>query len=159
MVACDWQGYSMEDFQAAFVEHHIDVQALDATSRRTAAMHLGGVAVECLLKVIICASLATNSHGEKEWKTEANDPGHTVYNPGHSYEAALRTYNKLKTRVDNFPQVRKWLSEVEHPECHFIDMRYLGKETREDEAQERYKHWKETYTRLVYWLQRQATQL
>jgi hypothetical protein len=149
----------MEDFQAAFVEHHTDVEALDTTNRCTATMHFGGVAVECLLKAIVSASLPRNSRGEKEWKTENNDPDHTVYNPGHSYDAALRAYNKLKTRADNFPQVRKWLSEIEHPGCHFIDMRYQGKETHDRSAEEKYKHWKETYTRLVNWLQKQATQL
>ncbi len=149
----------MEDFQAAFLERHMDFGTLDTAKRCTAAMHFGGVAVECLLKSIVCASLPTNSRGEKEWRTETNDPGHTVYNPGHSYEGALRAYNKLKTRADNFPQVRKWLSEVEHPGCHFIDMRYLGKETHETNAEEKYKRWKESYTRLVNWLQRQATQL
>lgn len=150
----------MEDFQAAFVERHADVEALDITNRRTAAMHFGGVAVECLLKAIVSASLPRNSRGEKEWKTESNDPGcHTVYNPGHSYEAALRAYNKLKARVEKFPQVRKWLSEVENPGCHFIDMRYQGKEIHDSSAEEKYKHWKETYTRLVNWLQKQATQL
>src|SRR6266550_8508775 len=82
----------MEDFQAAFVERHTDVGVLDTTNRCTTAMHLGGVAIECLLKAIVSASLPRNSCGEKEWKTETNDPGHTIYNPGHNYEAALRAY-------------------------------------------------------------------
>jgi hypothetical protein len=145
----------VEDFQTAFVERRKDVDALDEAKRRRAAMHFGGVTIECLLKYIICTSLPRNAKGEWEWKTDSNNPGHTVYNPGHNYEAALRCYNRLRFRVQQFPQVVKWLSDVENMGCHFIDMRYLGDEPDEN----KYKQWKDSYQRLLIWLQKQATQL
>ncbi len=51
----------MEDYQAAFLARIMDVEALLNSGRRTAAMHFGGVAIECLLKYIICTSLPKNS--------------------------------------------------------------------------------------------------
>ena len=149
----------MEDFQAAFKERHADVEALHATQRRTAAMHFGGVAVECLLKAIVSASLPTNSRGEREWKTETNDPGHTISRPSHEFDKILGAHQKLRSRVQMNPGALKWLNDVEHPGCPFINMRYLGKEADTSDAQEKYKRWRKSYISLVSWLQMQETQL
>src|SRR3989442_14582862 len=111
----------MEDFQSAFLERIRDVAALDTAGRRTAAMHFGGVAIECLLKYIICTSLPKNAIGEWEWKTDSNDPGHTIHNPGHSYNAALRCHNRLRFRVQQLRYVLGWLDDVENPDGHYID--------------------------------------
>ena len=149
----------MEDFQAAFQERHADVEALHATQRRTAAMHFGGVAVECLLKAIVGASLPTNSRGEREWKTETNDPSHTISRPSHKFDEILRVSHKLRSHAKKDPRVYKWLNDVEHPKCHFIDMRYLGKEIDTIDSGEQYKRWRKSYTSLVSWLEKQETQL
>lgn len=47
----------MEDYQAAFLRCVNDVEALDCAGRRIAAMHFGGIAIECLLKYMIFSSL------------------------------------------------------------------------------------------------------
>lgn len=116
-------------------------------------MHFGGIAIECLLKYIIFTSLPKGARWE--WKTDSNDPGHTLVNPGHNYEAALRCYNRLRDRVQQFPEAKKWLKEVENPDCHFIDMRYLGNEPDD----EKYKRWLKSYKSLKGWLQKQVMQL
>jgi hypothetical protein len=90
----------------------------------------------------------------KEWKTDSLDPGHTITNPGHSYFEALRRHNRLNSRIQKFPEVMKWLQDIEYPNQHFIDMRYSCSEP--DEAS--YKRWLDSYRRLRVWLQRQATQ-
>ena len=139
----------MEDFQAAFFERHRDVQALHDKQGLIASMHMGGVAIECLLKAMLCATLPSNAAGEKEWKTESNNPGHTIYNPGHSYRLALRSHNRLYNRVmRDHLYVLQWLWKVENPECHFIDMRYVGNEPDE----KKYKSWYDAYCKLVRWL-------
>lgn len=143
----------MEDFQAAFLRCVNDVEALDSAGRRIAAMHFGGVAIECLLKYMIISSLP--DHAKKVWKTELNDPGHTFFNPGHSYTAALGCLNRIQFRMKQAKWVQKWLNDVENPTCHFIDMRYYGIEPDEN----RYKQWKHSYQHLLGWLQSQATQL
>jgi hypothetical protein len=143
----------MEDYQTAFLARHIDTEVLCKSDRKTAAMHFGGVTIECLLKAIIFASLPKGA--SREWKTDSFDPGHTLTNPGHSYVEALKRNNRLNSRVQKCPEVRKWLQEIEQPNQHFIDMRYSCSEPDD----ERYKHWLDSYQRLRKWLQQQATQL
>lgn len=144
----------MEDYQSAFIERHIDTQTLSQSGRKVAAMHFGGVTIECLLKAIIFASLPRGA--TQEWMTESYDPGHTFTNPGHSYIEALRRHNRLRSRIYNSPQVRKWLDEVENPiGQHFINMRYSGIEPDDPN----YKRWLNAYQSLKGWLLKQATQL
>ena len=145
---------TMEDYEAAFLQRYEDTERLCfSPARKTAAMHFGGTTLECLLKSIIFSSLPANS--TREWKTEENDPGHTITNPGHSFEDALKRYNKLNSRVQKFPEIIKWLNVVENPDGHFIDMRYSGVEPEDN----RYKEWLNAYKRLIGWLQKQRTQL
>jgi hypothetical protein len=86
----------MEDYQTAFLRCVIDVDVLDSTGRRIAAMYFGGVAIECLLKYMIFSTLPADA--KKEWKTETNDPG-------HNYNAALGCLNPTgcATRCPSHP--------------------------------------------------------
>ena len=144
----------MEDYQGTALERHQDTETLSNSDRKVAAMHFGGCTVECLLKSMIMASLPRGA--SQEWKTDSNDPGHTIKNPGHSLYNALKQHNRLYSRVQKFPEVMNWLSIVENPDNqHFIDMRYSNKEPNEIE----YKKWWSAYQRLRSWLQKQATQL
>ncbi|WP_202951134.1 hypothetical protein [Synechococcus sp. PCC 7336] len=90
-----------------------------------------------------------------EWKTNSNNPGHTLTNPGHSFVEALKRNNRLYSRVQKYPNVMKWIQAVERPNQHFIEMRYS---CHAPDAKS-YKEWWETYTRLLAWLRLQATQL
>jgi hypothetical protein len=140
----------MEDYQSAFLQRHQDTEILDRSNRKIAAMHFGGITIECLLKSMILASVSS-----QEWKTDSNNPGHTITNPGHSLRAALKSNNRLYSRVQNCPEVIKWINIVENPSQNFITMRYSSSEPNNDE----YKQWLSAYTRLEKWLQKQATQL
>lgn len=146
----------MEDYQAAFMQRHLDTEILcrKESERRVAAMHFGGVTIECLLKAMIFATLPKGA--TQEWKIDSTNPGHTITNPGHSYTEALKRHNRLKSRIDNYPEVQKWLTEVENPNSqNFINMRYCVFEP-DDES---YKRWLKAYRSLKGWLQKQATQL
>jgi len=144
----------MEDYHSAFTQRHIDTETLSQSGRKVAAMHFGGVTIECLLKAMIFASLPRGA--TQEWMTESYDPGHTITNPGHSYREALRRHNRLRSRIERCREMRQWLDEVENPiGQHFIDMRYSGIEP-DDES---YKRWLNAYQSLKGWLLKQATQL
>ncbi len=143
----------MEDYHGAFLQRFKDTEVLHTSSRKVAAMHLGGVTIECLLKSMILAALPKNVN--REWKTDSNNPGHTISNPGHSLQEALKRHNRLNSRIDKFPEVRRWIERVENPNQHFINMRYVDTEPNDLE----YKEWWLAYTRLVSWLKKQATQL
>src|SRR5258708_9721438 len=143
----------MEDYHAAFLQRTEDVTVLDTNGRCIAAMHFGGVAIECLLKHVIFTSLPKGV--SKEWKTDANNPGHTIANPGHSYQEALNRHNRLRSRIQQFPVVLAWLNDVENPEGHFINIRYSGNEPDD----EKYKRRVKSYRSLLGWLRTQATKL
>ena len=152
----------MEDYHSAFLERSTDVEKLHEIGRHTAAMHFGGVTIECLLKYILCLCMPLNHDGEKEWYTcEENprdtitNPKHTITNPGHNYQKALeyaRRYNRhLHRRIRDFPQMMTWLQIVETPSGHFINMRYQGTEP---DARS-YEQWYTVYNRLKSWLQKE----
>jgi hypothetical protein len=69
--------------------------------------------------------------------------------------AALKSNNRLYSRVQNYPDVIKWINIVENPSQNFITMRYSSSEPNDD----KYKEWLSAYTGLKQWLQKQATQL
>jgi hypothetical protein len=129
----------MEDYQAAFIGRHIDTETLCQSGRKVAAMHFGGVTIECQLKAIICNTL----------------PGGASQNlMTHSCTALLQQHNKLNSRAT--PKVREWLREVENPNSQlFINMRYCGIEPNDAS----YKRWLYAYKCLTGWLHTQATQL
>jgi hypothetical protein len=144
----------MEEYQDAFLARYQDTEVLHLSNRQVAAMHFGGVTVECLLKSIIINNLPRGT--SREWKTDTNNPGHTISNPGHDFQAALNRCNRLNSRVQKFRQVREWLDIIENPQGHFIDMRYCGSEASEADY---YKKWLSAYKSLISWLQTQATKL
>ena len=76
----------MEDYQSVFLQRHKDTEILCSSNRKVAAMHFGGVTIECLLKSMILASLPKSA--KREWKTDSNNHGHTITNPGHSFQDA-----------------------------------------------------------------------
>lgn len=144
----------MEDYEAAFLQRVTDVEVLHQAGRYAAAMHFGGVAIECLLKHMILSTLPKSA--KKEWKTDTNTPGHTFANPGHSYTNALGCLNQIRFTIERKEKwVLKWFSDVEQPLCHFIDIRYSG--TEPDEIA--YRKWKQSYSSLLGWLQKQATKM
>jgi len=136
----------MEDYQIAFLQRHIDTNRLLCQlcqpERRIGAMHFGGLTIECLIKAIICNTLRRGMM--QNLKT-------------HSYIELLRYHNKLKSKIDNFSEVRKWLDQVENPMGqHFIDIRYYSGLEPDDKN---YKIWLHAYKSIESWLQKQATQL
>ncbi|ABG50875.1 conserved hypothetical protein [Trichodesmium erythraeum IMS101] len=142
----------MEDYQAAFLERYYDTKKLHESGRKIAAMHFGGITIECLLKAMIFATLPNSA--TKEWKTYKNNPGHTFTNPGHELQKAIKKHPKLKRLIDHQPHVLEWLDQVENPiGQNFIHIRYCAIEA--DNIN--YESWFKTYTRLIEWLQKQAT--
>ncbi|MHA1772876.1 MAG: hypothetical protein ACTSXO_01960 [Candidatus Heimdallarchaeota archaeon] len=139
----------MEDFEAVYQERMLDTEMLYHQERYIAAMHFGGISIECLLKAMI-----VDFHNLTEWKTDSTHPGHTIHNPGHDLIKAIRTINQLWSNVQRNPQVLTWLNQVEYPFIeHYIDLRYLGNEPDE----KRHKEWFEAYTKLKIWLVKQST--
>lgn len=144
---------NMEDYKLAFEERHKDTEILCSSKRKIAAMHFGGCTIECLLKFMILISLPRGVN--REWKTDSNDPGHTITNPGHSFQNALRRHNRLHARIQRQRHVMQWVIIVESPTQHFIDLRYSSNEPSDAD----YKKWLFAYRSLKNWLEKQVPQL
>lgn len=143
----------MENYQDAFLHRLHDTQVLHESDRKIAAIHFGGITIECLLKSIVLTNIPPGA--TPEWSTSSNDPGHTISNPGHSFVEALKRHEKLYYRAQKFKPVMKWINDVECPSEHFIDMRYACSDP-EDAI---YRHWFKTYKSLLGWIQKQSSQL
>jgi hypothetical protein len=146
----------VEDYHAAFLRCAQDVEALHEQKRRIAAMHFGGVAIECLLKYMLIASLRKDAI--KAWydgTDETKEYGHTITNPGHDYREALKRHNKLRSHIEKKHRVYGWLLDVEKPDDHYIDMRYSNREPEE----KKYREWLWKYQELIDWLQTEGMQV
>jgi hypothetical protein len=140
----------MEDYQAAFLARHKDTEILDSSARKVAAMHFGGVTIECLLKSMIFANLPENA--APEWKTNHNNPGHSIRNPGHDFNRALQAIPNLYPRIQEFPELIDNFQLVQNPnQKSFINMRYDSIEPKYPD----YEKWKSAYS-LRIWLENQS---
>jgi len=143
----------MENYQNAYVQRAGDTKALHDSGRKVAAIHFGGVTIECFLKAILLSSIPKGA--TPEWKTSKNSPGHSLTNPGHSFVEALKRQGKLYHRAQQSKHVMQWIEAVENPGGHFINMRYSC----DNPTDVAYKKWFDNYSRLLKWISKQSTQL
>lgn len=140
----------LEDYGSVFIDRQIDTKCLHDKKRKIAAVHMGGITIECLLKNIVM-----QYHNINNWKTELNDEEHTIYNPGHNLIQAIKKIPRLFQRVQSNPAILKMFDTVQSPVTDYISMRYVG-----DEMEERkYQEWYDCYIKLVQWLIKQSTNL
>lgn len=143
----------MENYHGAFIERSQDQEALHTQYRKIASMHMGGITIECLLKSIILAHRPSGT--QEEWKTKKNNPGHSIYNPGHDLQQAVTLNPRLLNRINAFPDVINWLNKVQNPSIEFINLRYSSGHVDDSE----YQDWHDSYQNLKSWLQQQSNQL
>ena len=122
----------MEDYAGASDERFADVDALlaSAPKRSTAAVHIGGVAVECRIK-----SIVLRYHRILRWSEQGARPSDgfwrkPVPRPGHSLISAVRIMSKIYERAKADPLFLTHLDRLMHPigsqDIDFIDMRYAA---------------------------------
>lgn len=158
----------MENYRAAYQERLIDQKKLEDADRRIAAMHFGGVVIECLLK-----AMRVELDGVSQWHVpEQVCPGcgvqirpgqpqrHGVMNPGHNIMMAVRQWPRLWQRLTMMNQTQRdafihWLQLLEQPSSHFIDLRYRYQVPTDAE----YANWLEAFRRFHGWLYQQDQQL
>ena len=144
----------MENYAAAYEARLSDVETLLApeTPRAVAAVHLGGVAVECRLK-----ALAVTYHKITEWGQEgarARDPwkGKSIARPGHSLVPIVKLMNELYQKAKNDARFLTHLDALVHPtgatQVDFIDLRYAGDEVERDALQ----GWRRSFEYVCGWL-------
>ncbi|MBD2161634.1 hypothetical protein H6F46_13120 [Limnothrix sp. FACHB-1083] len=136
-----------EDYASAFLERAQDQAVLAKADRRIAAMHMGGIVIECRLKSLIFRGFPSAMH---VWKTDDHDPGHNITNPGHHLLNTLKCCPKLYTKAKKSRDVLRWLATVQDPCGDFISLRYACHEVSDED----YSRWLTAYRNLKGWIQK-----
>lgn len=145
------EGLFMEDYKSAFIHRCIDTKEMYRKRRTIAAMHMGGITLECLLKDAL-----VKFHGISEWKTSSKVSGNLIRNPGHKLNLAITDIPNLELRVNSNPVTMKLFNDVQQPiGFEFIDLRYSGSEP-DNEA---FDEWYNSYMTLLQWLIKQLKTL
>jgi hypothetical protein len=144
----------MENYETASAARRIDADLLLAgqTPRAIAAVHLGGVAVECKLKALVA-----KYHNISEWDEDSRRPkdprsGQSIPRPGHGLLAAIRLMDTLYRKAKTDPRFLNHLSRVMHPagatSLDFIDLRYVGSDLDANALND----WRESFRYVLSWL-------
>jgi hypothetical protein len=146
----------MENYEEAHRQRLLDIDALLAAQipRSTAAIHLGGVAVECRLKALVLTYHQINAWDESSQRK--NDPKHglRISRTSHALTAALKLMDVLYRKARTDSQFLKHLNAVTYPvgatQTDFIALRYSSSEIREEATEE----WKRSLDYVLGWLKK-----
>ncbi|WP_196494245.1 hypothetical protein [Burkholderia cepacia] len=144
----------MEDYENASSARRADVETLlhGEAPRAIAAVHLGGVSVECKLKSLVAkyhniASWDENSRRKKDPKL-----GQPIPRPGHGLIAAIRLMDTVYRKAKSDPMLLKHLSRVMYPSGatsrDFIDLRYVATELDKNSLAD----WQQSFHYVLNWL-------
>ncbi|PRH10338.1 hypothetical protein C6T61_07910 [Burkholderia multivorans] len=144
----------MEDYENASTARRADVEILlrgDAP-RAIAAVHLGGVSVECKLK-----SLVAKYHDIASWDDNSRrkkDPrlGQPISRPGHGLLAAIKLMDTIYRKAKSDPMLLNHLNRVMHPSgatsLDFIELRYVASELDKNSLND----WRQSFHYVMSWL-------
>ncbi|MBD2553056.1 hypothetical protein H6G51_07175 [Limnothrix sp. FACHB-708] len=148
----------IEDYASAFVERAQDQAVLAKADRRIAAMHMGGIVIECRLKALILGYFPENQRYWRPHPRSEHQPSQhcNISNPGHNLEEALNKLEEIGVIPSPSSQIRDALTAIQNPlpGYPFINLRYYGGSL---EASD-YERWKVNYQALTTWLNRQSLQ-
>lgn len=149
----------MEDFAGACSERKKDAEALlKLKDHNIAALHLGGVSIECRLK-----SLLADYHRISEWDEKSRRKKDSMFNqpinnPEHSLTTALRHMPELYQAAKSDQQLLKHLNRLIYPlgktYVNYIGLRYVAQAspTQRDE-------WKKSFDYVYGWLEKNEVRI
>ncbi|WP_120750171.1 hypothetical protein [Paenibacillus ginsengarvi] len=140
----------IEKFDRAYHERSIDLSQIKQM-RRIAAMHLGGVIIECLIKSIIVKYYGINQRNRiTEWIATRNIPRsgrNIIQNPSHRLFQGIQLITPLFNRVDT--NIIAFLNVLQRPNgIEYIDLRYHSGNI----TNQQYEDWLKAYTAIRAWL-------
>lgn len=122
----------MEDYTGACEARYLDVEALLCFEpmRSTAAIHIGGIAVECQIKALVLVYHGIGAWNEQGRRARDAHYGRSVARPGHSLVSSVKLMARLYEKAKADPLFIKHLDQLMHPagsrDADFIDMRYAA---------------------------------
>lgn len=144
----------MEDYEQASASRRTDVETLldSAVPRTTAAVHLGGVAIECKLKALIAKYHEIGSWDENSRRKKDPRIGQPISRPGHGLISAIRLMDVVYRKAKADPLFLTHLSRVMHPAgattLDFIELRYVAAELEQNAIRE----WRQSFVYVLSWL-------
>lgn len=146
----------MEDYAGAYESRLSDVRALLGlpSPRTIAAVHLGGVAIECRLKDLVLAYHKIASWNEKGSRPKDTWLGKPIARPGHGLASIMRLMNDLYQKGKNDKNFLTHLNRLMHPtgatQVDFIELRYTSTEV----SKASLKDWNESLEYICGWLKK-----
>ncbi len=131
----------MEDYIGAFMQRAEDTDVLIKGQRKVGSVHMGAIAIECLLKAVIIERFCIDC-----WNKNSDGVEHGISNPGHDLVKAIQSVPELRRRIP--PYIINFINIIQTPEKDYIDMRYRG----EIITEELFKDWQSAYKRLRDWI-------
>lgn len=155
-----------ENYHKAYLERLADKESLEHADRRVGTMHLGGVVIECLIK-----AMRVETDHVADWHIpnescpacralirQGNLQKHGIKNPGHQLMLAIKDWHRLWHRLMSVPHRQdliNWITLLEDPSVHFIDLRYEHYQPNDGE----FNQWCQAFNRFHGWLLQQNQQL
>jgi hypothetical protein len=146
----------MENYEIAYQNRLSDIEVLLSSSKKrgTAAIHLGGVAVECRLKALIILY-----HRISKWDDLSRRPkdaklGQPIARTGHSLIGAVKVMPDMYAKAKADPLFLKHLNNINFPTgataIDFIALRYAST----DIVEPTISTWQESFKYVLGWLQK-----
>ncbi|QRQ87843.1 hypothetical protein [Cupriavidus oxalaticus] len=144
----------MEEYELASASRRADVEMLlsGGNPRTTAAVHLGGVAVECKLKALIAEYHEIDAWEECSRRKKDPRLGQPIPRPGHGLFAAIKLMDTVYRKAKADPMFLSHLDRVMHPagatSLDFIELRYVASELDRNAL----SSWQQSFRYVVNWL-------
>lgn len=150
----------MEDFTGACLERKKDAEALlKLKDHNIAALHLGGISIECRLKSLLAYYHSISEWNEKSRRKKDSMFNQQINNPGHSLTTALRHMPELYQSAKSNQQLLMHLNCLIYP-LGSTSVDYIG--LRYDVAQaspiQRDK-WKKSFDYVYGWLKKNEVRI
>jgi hypothetical protein len=150
---------AMEDFVGACLERKKDTEALLKLKKHNiAALHLGGITIECRLKSLLILYHSISEWNEKSRRRNDSMFNQQIQNPGHSLVTALRHMPKLYQLARSDKQLLKHLNCIIYPfgatSTDYISLRYFCQA-----SQFQHDEWKKSFEYVYGWLKKNEAKI
>lgn len=141
----------MENYSSAASHRYSEAQILLAHSKYVAAVHMGGVSIECKLKELLIIYHRITNWSDKSQRLKDPKYGSVINRPGHGLLECLKKMDALYSRAKTDSNFIRHMDRLRHPRgggMDFIELRYFGGELTTQEIDD----WRESYRYVWGWI-------
>ncbi|MEA5420661.1 hypothetical protein VB712_15615 [Spirulina sp. CCNP1310] len=144
----------MEDFAVVCLERKKDAEVLlKLKDHNIAALHLGGISIECRLKALLTVYHQISEWNQKSRREKDSMFDQQIKNPEHGLITALRHMPHLYQLAKSNRQFLEHLSRISHPlgasNVDYIGLRYIAQASSVQRDE-----WKKSFDYVHGWLEK-----